>query len=54
MAKSKKSTPEPALNYEAKLWQVADALRNNKDAAEYEHVVGGSTSNRALLGARFP
>ena len=30
MAKgSKKSTPEPALNYEAKLWQMAGVLRNN-------------------------
>lgn len=24
--------------FEAKLWQTADALRNNMDAAEYKHV----------------
>jgi len=29
------------LGYEAKLWQMADALRNNMDAAEYKHVVLG-------------
>ncbi len=27
--------------FEAKLWQTADALRNNMDAAEYKHVVLG-------------
>ncbi len=26
---------------EAKLWQAADALRNNMDAAEYKHIVLG-------------
>ena len=26
---------------EAKLWSMADALRNNMDAAEYKHVVLG-------------
>ncbi|WP_163993269.1 type I restriction-modification system subunit M [Pyxidicoccus caerfyrddinensis] len=36
----------PALNgttlgFEAKLWQAADKLRNNMDAAEYKHVVLG-------------
>ena len=41
MPKPKKSASEPALNYEAKLWQMADALRNNMDAAEYKHVVLG-------------
>src|SRR5438445_13806815 len=30
-----------ALDFEAKLWQTADALRNNMDAAEYKHVVLG-------------
>ena len=25
------------LGFEAKLWQAADALRNNMDAAEYMH-----------------
>src|SRR3954469_26059892 len=26
------------IGYEAQLWQMADALRNNMDAAEYKHV----------------
>lgn len=29
------------LGFEARLWQAADALRNNMDAAEYKHVVLG-------------
>ncbi|GMU39415.1 MAG: type I restriction endonuclease subunit M [Chloroflexota bacterium] len=29
------------LGYEARLWQMADALRNNMDAGEYKHVVLG-------------
>jgi len=29
------------VGYEAQLWQMADALRNNMDAAEYKHVVLG-------------
>src|SRR4051812_39198254 len=29
------------LGFEARLWQTADALRNNMDAAEYKHVVLG-------------
>jgi len=29
------------LGYEAKLWQMADALRGSMDAAEYKHVVLG-------------
>ena len=29
------------LGFKAKLWQAADALRNNMDAAEYKHVVLG-------------
>jgi type I restriction-modification system DNA methylase subunit len=29
------------LRFETKLWQTADALRNNMDAAEYKHVVLG-------------
>ena len=41
MAKPKKFASEPALNYEAKLWQMADALRNNMDAVDYKHVVLG-------------
>jgi type I restriction enzyme M protein len=28
-------------NLEARLWQLADALRNNMDAAEYKHIVLG-------------
>ncbi len=36
MPKAKKSAAEPALGYEAQLWQMADALRNNMDAAEYK------------------
>lgn len=27
------------LGFEEKLWQAADKLRNNMDAAEYKHVV---------------
>jgi type I restriction enzyme M protein len=29
------------LGFESKLWQMADGLRNNMDAAEYKHVVLG-------------
>ena len=29
------------INFEDKLWQAADKLRNNMDAAEYKHVVLG-------------
>jgi hypothetical protein len=29
------------IGFEAKLWQAADKLRNNMDAAEYKHVVLG-------------
>jgi type I restriction enzyme M protein len=29
------------INFEEKLWQAADKLRNNMDAAEYKHVVLG-------------
>ena len=41
--KKKKSTKDTGANlgFEAKLWQAADALRNNMDAAEYKHVVLG-------------
>jgi type I restriction enzyme M protein len=39
-AGTKVSAQRP-LDYEAKLWQMADALRNNMDAAEYKHVVLG-------------
>ena len=36
-----KSSPDSPLGLEAKLWQAADKLRNNMDAAEYKHVVLG-------------
>ena len=29
------------LGFETKLWATADALRNNRDAGEYKHVVLG-------------
>ena len=38
--KAKASSPA-VVGYEAKLWEMADALRNNMDAAEYKHVVLG-------------
>src|ERR1044071_3624455 len=37
----KKNHSAATVGYEAKLWQMADALRNNMDAAEYKHVVFG-------------
>ena len=37
---SKTSADKPT-NYEAKLWEMADALRGSMDAAEYKHVVLG-------------
>jgi len=39
--KSKENGSGANLGFEAKLWQTADALRNNMDAAEYKHVVLG-------------
>ncbi|MBN1460679.1 MAG: SAM-dependent DNA methyltransferase [Armatimonadetes bacterium] len=44
MAKKKaphKGDSDTDLGFEAKLWQAADKLRNNMDAAEYKHVVLG-------------
>ena len=47
MPKAKKKSLEAVnstttnVDLEAKLWQAADALRNNMDAAEYKHVVLG-------------
>lgn len=32
---------DAVVGFEAKLWQMADKLRNNMDAAEYKHVVLG-------------
>ena len=45
MANKGKAESKPengaSLGFEAKLWQMADGLRNNMDAAEYKHVVLG-------------
>ena len=43
MARPKKPASDTGANlgFEAKLWQMADGLRNNMDAAEYKHVVLG-------------
>jgi type I restriction enzyme M protein len=35
------SQSDAVVGFEAKLWQMADKLRNNMDAAEYKHVVLG-------------
>jgi type I restriction enzyme M protein len=44
--KAKQSSTAPTndgatVGYEARLWQMADALRGSMDAAEYKHVVLG-------------
>jgi type I restriction enzyme M protein len=39
--KTKKEQNGATVGFEQKLWQAADALRNNMDAAEYKHVVLG-------------
>ena len=36
-----KTRADSSTNYEAELWQMADALRGSMDAAEYKHVVLG-------------
>ena len=36
-----KNNNKKELDFEAKLWQAADKLRNNMNAAEYKHVVLG-------------
>lgn len=44
LAEKGASEPPPSdatIGFEAKLWQAADKLRNNMDAAEYKHVVLG-------------
>jgi type I restriction enzyme M protein len=43
VARTARANRDTATNggFEAKLWQTADALRNNMDAAEYKHVVLG-------------
>ena len=37
------------LGFETKLWQAADKLRNNIDAAEYKHVVLGLSGMSPIL-----
>lgn len=39
--RKKKDATSAILGFEDRLWQAADALRNNMDAAEYKHVVLG-------------
>jgi type I restriction enzyme M protein len=41
MAKNTAGSNGANLGFEEKLWQTADKLRNNMDAAEYKHVVLG-------------
>jgi type I restriction enzyme M protein len=41
MGRPRKQPNDATLGFEQKLWQAADALRNNMDAAEYKHVVLG-------------
>lgn len=38
---AKKTERTGSLGFESKLWEAADTLRNNMDAAEYKHVVLG-------------
>src|SRR3954462_13754102 len=40
-ASNEKNGNGAPLGFEATLWQAADKLRNNMDAAEYKHVVLG-------------
>ena len=41
MTKNKPKGNGANLGFEEKLWQTADKLRNNMDAAEYKHVFLG-------------
>lgn len=41
MASANRNNNSATVDFEAKLWAAADALRNNMDAAEYKHVVLG-------------
>ncbi len=41
MAQATRTNNTSTVDFEAKLWAAADALRNNMDAAEYKHVVLG-------------
>jgi len=49
-AKASKKNHNGPLNYEAQLWQMADALRNNMDAAEYKHVAWSFTPATRQIG----
>ncbi len=40
-ARVSRKTNRGIIGFEAELWRVADALRNNMDAAEYKHIVLG-------------
>jgi len=39
------------LGFERELWQAADALRSNMDAAEYKHVVLGLIFLKYISGS---
>jgi type I restriction enzyme M protein len=39
------------LGFERELWQAADALRSNMDAAEYKHVVLGLNFLKYISGS---
>ena len=41
MVKPIEKNEKSELDFESKLWQTADKLRNNMDAAEYKHIVLG-------------
>ena len=41
MTKNKKKTAQTKISIEKKLWEAADSLRKNIDAAEYKHIVLG-------------
>lgn len=41
MAKKRKKTVQKKISIEKKLWEAADSLRKNIDAAEYKHIILG-------------
>ena len=41
MSPTRQKENHKEINFETKLWQAADKMRNNMDAAEYKHVVLG-------------
>ena len=56
MPKAKQSSTAPTndgaiVGYEARLWQMADALRGSMDAAEYKHVVLGLIFPAGVIAA---